>query len=170
MNDYESEFRAFVDHFRPQILMAALSAFRQEPTPDEPQGWRDDVFHIKAVRQAHPPALAPRWARFDVESALRIPAAELAEIFGAEYANVRRNRAADLRKAEGRGAGHGVITIWVSGFTPLATIQAPWPYFFSPSTVHGTERVKVEPLVFLQYSIRKLVTKSLETRERRAHK
>ncbi|PSR77578.1 hypothetical protein PHLCEN_2v7768 [Hermanssonia centrifuga] len=103
------EFRAFVDHFNPQIFFAAVNAFR-EGTNLQPTGWEEDFFLIKVERRPNPSPLSPRWARFMITHAKRYSIEDFEAVWGAEYEKPGNARAADVKKANSRGAGHGVIT------------------------------------------------------------
>ncbi len=149
------EFRAFVDHFNPQIFFAAVNAFR-EGTNLQPTGWEEDFLLIKVERRPNPSPLSPRWARFMISHAKRYSIEDFEAVWGAEYEKPGNARAADVKKAKSRGAGHGVITVWLTCFSSAATVQAPFPNFFSPRRAQAIGRMNTDPFVFLRDAVEKV--------------
>lgn len=143
MTEVVNETRAFMEHFRAHIHVAAMNTFC---TPTRPRrivpGWDKDVLCVFAQRRDGITPEIPLWARFKITQCRRFALDLYAEVQVEEHPAtalemnaLMKTREELTKEARQRGPGHGGVMMMFHWNTPIGSSIAPYVIRLSPSAI-----------------------------------
>ncbi|EKM55240.1 uncharacterized protein PHACADRAFT_173327 [Phanerochaete carnosa HHB-10118-sp] len=156
------EYRDFIKHFKPHILLASVEMYRAGPNDPRIVGWEEDAILFCFRRRKEFPPNAPSWSRFYLDRGHRVDLQILESVVEElpESENFLAEKPVWLAEARRRGRGHGCIVTWTVCGSEVGAIQGPYPQMFSPCTAASERLLGVNPITWLETAVEKLSTEA----------